>query len=181
LKKRDECCVITGSTTFEAAHIIPHAFFRNYYHLWIQLYQQFCFIQEHGIDDVRNGVLLSPNLHTQFDQYLFTIVYENNKYRIKKSSLFPIADLEEKEIQFKGDASLFPSAGFLAFHNGQFEAKALRASAEAESFSSPNCSDTITHHFEALDEIKKKWIENQSLAAAPQEDQQLSPMKEFCI
>jgi hypothetical protein len=161
LIERDEYCVITGSQTFEASHIIPHSFAKNYRPVWMNLYQQFCADPHHEVDDVRNGLLLSPTLHTQFDRYLFTILYENNKYFIKKSPYFPNPDLEEKEIQFKGTSSLFPSPEFFAFHNDKFEEKVLKARADIESFSSPDSGNTIVHHFETLDEQKKRWIESQ--------------------
>jgi hypothetical protein len=161
LIQRDEYCIITGSHTFEAAHIIPRTYAKNFHSSWMKFYQQFCADPDHEVDDVRNGLLLSPTLHTQFDLYLFTVVYENNKYFVKKSPYFSIPELEEKEIQFKGNPLLFPSPEFLAFHNGQFEEKVLKARAEIESFSSPDSGNTIVHHFETLDEWKKKWIESQ--------------------
>ncbi len=30
LAKRDTCCVITGSTTFEACYIVPHYFYQHF-------------------------------------------------------------------------------------------------------------------------------------------------------
>jgi hypothetical protein len=161
LIQRNEYCIITGSHTFEAAHIIPHSFAKDFHSEWMKYYQPFCADHDHEVDDVRNGLLLSPTLHAQFDRYLFTVVYDNNKYFVKKSRYFIIPELEEKEIQFKGNPLLFPSPEFLAFHNGQFEEKVLKARADIESFSSPDNRNTINHHFETLDERKKKWIESQ--------------------
>ena len=160
LIERDVTCVITSSHTFEAAHIIPHSFWKNHHPAWVKLYQQFCIDPSHEVDDVRNGLLLSPTLHTQFDQYLFTIIFENEKYCIKKSPFFHIPDLQETQVHFNGLPQFFPSPEFLAYHNEKFKEKVRNACGEVESSSSPDSGNSIVHHFETLDERKRKWIEN---------------------
>lgn len=104
---RDGACVITGSPFFEAAHIIPVSFYKQNDHLWAQNYERFCLVQEDGINDVRNGLLLSPTVHNLFDKYLFTIVAENGIYKIKKGNII-IPDFVEKTITFGPNADMWP-------------------------------------------------------------------------
>jgi hypothetical protein len=83
VRARDKKCVISGKDNdgapwdvwagFEAAHVFP----LQYESLWTQYdYGQWITNMESGssrINSVQNGLLMSENLHTQFDQYLFSI------------------------------------------------------------------------------------------------------------
>ncbi|KAI8903716.1 hypothetical protein EDD86DRAFT_214059, partial [Gorgonomyces haynaldii] len=122
LKERDDGkCVVEKIQTAEAAHIVPYSLFKNHEPLWLKDYQQFCHNTEDGVDDVRNGLLLSPTLHKQFDDYLFTIERKRHKYHIKAGVSKDVQHLDGRELHFGGDRNLWPHPKFLAYHNAKFE------------------------------------------------------------
>jgi len=83
VRARDEKCVMSGKINdgapwdvwagFEAAHVFP----LQYESLWTQYdYGRWITNMDGGssrINSIQNGLLMSENLHTQFDQYLFSI------------------------------------------------------------------------------------------------------------
>ncbi|KAI8913364.1 hypothetical protein EDD86DRAFT_200391 [Gorgonomyces haynaldii] len=130
LKERDDGkFVVEKIQTAEAAHIVPYSLFKNHEPLWLKDFQQFCHSAEDGVDDVRNGLLLSPTLHKQFDEYLFTIECKRRKYHIKAGVHKDVQHLDGRELHFGGDRNLWPHPKFLAYHNAKFEiVNKLRAS-----------------------------------------------------
>ena len=178
LIERDTVCVVSSLATFEAAHIVPYSLSARFPEVWERHYQRYCLDPNDGIDDVRNGLLLSPTLHKLFDSYLFTIVFMNGVYRVKKSGLFPTPDLEEKELQFNGDRTRWPAPELLAYHNDRFEKKRLEAAAEPKDSERQDSSGTLTYNFEALGEHQRKWIED--LASASPELNTEQP-REGCV
>ncbi|KAJ3358573.1 hypothetical protein HDU91_005176, partial [Kappamyces sp. JEL0680] len=131
LEERDgNVCVIRKTSTKDGAHIIPYAFAtRHGLAEWKRDYQQYCRVPEHGVDDVRNGMLLSPELHRQFENYLFTVEFKDEVYTVKAGNHPDVQWLEGKVLEFQ-DNDTRPSPGFLARHNLMFELKNLRAAAE---------------------------------------------------
>ncbi|MCJ1243591.1 hypothetical protein MMC30_000788 [Trapelia coarctata] len=91
IRERDRRCVVTGEvalnaedddwTTFEAAHIFPLAYQQHWmdngYDRWITVQAT------HGgpINSVQNGMLLTRDIHSLFDNYLFSIDPDDN-YKI---------------------------------------------------------------------------------------------------
>lgn len=85
VRARDGKCVLTGRVNrlaaagswdgFQAAHIFPleheNIWIQNNYGRWITNMQGV--IGNSRINSVQNGLLVSSNLHTAFDQYLFSI------------------------------------------------------------------------------------------------------------
>lgn len=85
VRNRDGKCVISGATNplsqasmwpgFEAAHVFP----RGCESLWTQFgYRRWITNMDDAtgvlkIDSVQNGLLMSRNVHTCFDQYLFSV------------------------------------------------------------------------------------------------------------
>lgn len=85
---RDKSCVLTGSTSFEAAHILPITFMRapGGMEVFQRDYLEHCLDRSEGINDIRNGLLLRNDLHRMFDNFLFTIILgEDGRYMAKKS------------------------------------------------------------------------------------------------
>jgi hypothetical protein len=156
---RDHKCVVTGAWKCQGAYIVARSLAEDYYPAWVKMYQRYCAEQDKGIHDVRNGLQLSHSLCILFERYMFTIVYANKKYQIKKSPYFPIPDLDEKEIQFNGDPSRHPSPEFLEYHNGMFEeriAHAREAIARTQ-----DCEYFIGHYPEEPSQWTRMWIEQQ--------------------
>ncbi|OBT87154.1 hypothetical protein VE02_02230 [Pseudogymnoascus sp. 03VT05] len=93
VRSRDRNCVISGLVNeaaqwnfwsgFEAEHVFP----MEYESLWIEFnYSRWITSMENApgsskINSIQNGLLMSGNLHTQFDQYLFSI-NPDDAYRI---------------------------------------------------------------------------------------------------
>lgn len=171
LKARDKVCVISGNEIVEACHIIPHRFASDNSGSWAQNYNRFCFNQDQGISDVRNGILLSKSLHTRFDNYSFTIVCENEIYKIKFGEI-PIPGLENgklltfptgKDSNGNEWKDQWPAPEFLKWHNDKFDKNTfkLKASADPILFKRQNTDDTMHFNFDEND-YRIKWLNEQS-------------------
>lgn len=130
----------------------------------MELYGPHCYDQSDEINDIRNGLLLNPTLHTQFDKLWFTIVLNNGVYKIRKSEKTPIPDLDEKELTFGENTEIYPGAKFLAHHNRRFEElqKTMKASADPKSYERQDSGATLVYNYDVLDDMKRKWIESNS-------------------
>ncbi|KAJ3338217.1 hypothetical protein HDU91_001285 [Kappamyces sp. JEL0680] len=97
LKDRDGIsCVISKSKKVKGAHIIPFAWAKSNPAMWLRDYQRYCRVPEHGVDDVRNGIILSSSLHDQFDDFWFTIEFKDDVYTIKAGSEEEMKPLDGK-------------------------------------------------------------------------------------
>ncbi|KAJ3343960.1 hypothetical protein HDU91_000318, partial [Kappamyces sp. JEL0680] len=100
-KKRDGgVCVLTKTATTEGAHIIPYAFADKYPSEWVRLYEQYSKNPKHGVHDIRNGMLLTPTLHTQFGKHWFTVELSDGVYTVKTGNHPDVQWLSGKVIEF---------------------------------------------------------------------------------
>ena len=171
LKARDKVCVVSGNEIVEACHIIPRRFASDNSGSWAQNYNRFCFNQDQGISDVRNGILLSKSLHTRFDNYSFTIVCENETYKIKFGEI-PIPGLENgklltfptgKDSNGNEWKDQWPAPEFLKWHNDKFDKNTFKLKARADPilFKRQNTDDTMPCNF-GQNDYRIKWLNEQS-------------------
>ncbi|KAI8895955.1 hypothetical protein BC833DRAFT_630956 [Globomyces pollinis-pini] len=168
---RDKVCVISGNETVEACHIIPYRFPSDNSGIWCQKYNRFCFDRDEGISDVRNGILLSKCFHNRFEKYQFTIIFEENLYKIKVGAI-PIPHLENgKVLSFPtGEDSngnewkdQWPAPEFLKWHNDNFDKNSFKL----------NTDGTIMHFDFDENDYRIKWL-NEQLSTTDYEDPKLS-------
>ncbi|KAJ2990790.1 hypothetical protein HDV02_004141, partial [Globomyces sp. JEL0801] len=179
---RDKVCVISGYETVEACHIIPYRFPSDNSGIWCQKYNRFCFDRDEGISDVRNGILLSKYFHNRFEKYQFTIIFEENQYKIKVGAI-PIPHLEDgKVLSFPTGKDSngnewkdqWPAPEFLKWHNDKFDKKSfkLKAGADPLLFKRQNTDGTMHFDFDEND-YRIKWLNEQS-STTDYEDPKLS-------
>ena len=181
LISRDKVCVISGDETVEACHIIPYHFTLENSGIWAQKYNQFCFNQDEGTYDVRNGILLSKYFHNRFDKYQFTIIFEENLYKIKVGEI-PMPGLENgKVLSFPTGKDSngnewkdqWPAPEFLKWHNDNFDKNfKLKAGADPLLFKRQNTDCTMHFDFDEND-FRIKWLNEQSFTT-DYEDPKLS-------
>jgi hypothetical protein len=170
---RDKVCPLTKipPNGCKAAHIIPFKFWKDNKEIWDDDYKQHCFDYKHEVDDVRNGILMGSTLHDYFDLYYFTIIRNGDEFSVKVGEyLYPddsqLANLDNANLSFGIDQSLWPSSGFLMFHNRKFnftQNAAMKASAEPKPSDRQDSDKTITHNFDAIDYSKRDWIMMQNV------------------
>ncbi|KAJ3267875.1 hypothetical protein HDV01_003866 [Terramyces sp. JEL0728] len=170
----DNKCMVTGESSWEACHIIPHRDIDVNFSLWKSEHSKNCLVEEDGIDDIRNGVELCKFWHTRFDSYDFTVrLTDDKKYQMELSKYYGYSDAERERfernsLEFSGNKDQWPTTFFLAHHNRNFEFKeaqreinTLKAQAEPQEYSRLDSDTTINFHFECLDYRKSDWIKNQ--------------------
>jgi len=95
----------------------------------------------HGVDDVRNGILMDKKLHPYFDEHQFSIFLNDGVYTISVASWaqHDLLYLDKRVIAFnRGSidynlrtntnvASYLPHGSFLAVHNMEFDYKNMQA------------------------------------------------------
>lgn len=177
IEARDEKCVISGSTDYQACHIVPFNFWYRNPGLWDNMFGPKCLDPNHGIDDIRNGLLLSKKWHTHFDfpAYRITIVFIKGKYKVKPCTWYPFSAEEkpflEKELVFYGIKDIWPGKKFLKYHNDEFEKKdaaerkkLMKAKGDDPKLEDEEDSDaTIGQRFGSMDYGKQKWIKTQDI------------------
>ncbi|KAI8891562.1 hypothetical protein BC833DRAFT_613676, partial [Globomyces pollinis-pini] len=145
-------------------HIIPHSFLLGNSGIWAQYYNPFCFDPYEGIFDVRNGILLSPSWYNHFRKYHFTIVYENEIYKIKTGN-YSIEGENGKVLTFptgkdsKGHEwkDQWPAPEFLKWHNDKFDQRQIKLKANIDRlWFKIQRADGATHFDE--NDYRIKWL-----------------------
>ncbi|KAI8901017.1 hypothetical protein BC833DRAFT_579565 [Globomyces pollinis-pini] len=162
-----------------ACHIIPHSFASGEVGIWAQYYNPFCFDQNEGEYDVRNGILLSPSWYNLFRKYHFTIVYENEIYKIKTGILS--VDVENGKVltfptgkDSNGNEwkDQWPAPEFFKWHNDKFDQRQIKLKANIDRlWFKIQRADGATHFDE--NDYRIKWL-NDLPSTTDYEDPEIS-------
>ena len=174
---RDQKCVISRSNDYEACHIVPYNDWYRSPGQWNYNFQLQCLNPDDGIDDIRNGILLTKKwqTHFYFPAYRITIVFKSGKFKVKPCTWYRFSAEEEpfleKDLVFNGKKDSWPGIKFLKNHNREFEQKeaAERKKLMKAGGAKPNSMDgedsdaIIGQRFGSIDYGKQEWVKNQDI------------------